>query len=311
VRGTSGAITRDTTVTLNITTAAPAAPTQTAPANGATGVSLTPALQWTGAPQSGGFVVEVATDAAFTNIVFTASPAAGATGATVSPALQTETQYFWRVRSSNFCGNGPNSPVFSFTTRPAPGACPAGTTANTLFTDNVETGTNGWTVSGTGASNWAISTQRPFGGSGNSWLAPDITTESDQRLTSPVIVLPSGQNPLSLQFQSDQTLEDRTGGCWDGGFIEITTDGGATFTPLPSSAMLSDPYDGPLGDGNPAAPLPAWCGDPQAYLLSIVDLTSFAGQTVQLRFRMTTDGSVGRLPNGWYVDNIRVQSCAP
>jgi len=180
-----------------------------------------------------------------------------------------------------------------------------------VFADDVETGTNGWTVSGTGAQNWTISTLRPFGGSANAWLAPDVPTPSDQRLTSPVIVLPSGQNPLSLQFQSDQTIEDNnTTACWDGGFIEISTNGGATFTALPSASMLTDPYDGPLSAG-PAAPQPAWCGDPQAYLLSIVDLTNFAGQTVQLRFRFTTDDSVGRLPNGWYVDNIRVQSCAP
>jgi hypothetical protein len=309
VRGTSGAITRNSIVTLNVTTATPAAPTQTAPANNATGVSLTPTLQWTGAPQSGGFVVELATDAGFTNIVFTASPAAGSTGVAVSPALQTQTQYFWRVRSSNFCGNGPNSPVFSFTTRPPPGTCPAGTNPATLFTDNVETGTNGWTVSGTGAQNWTISTQRPFGGTGNSWFAPGLATTSDQRLTSPVIVLPSGQLPLTLQFQSDQTLEpDGAAACWDGGLIEITTNGGSTFTPLPASSMLTDPYNGPLS-GGPAAPLPAWCGDPQAYLNSIVDLSDFAGQTVQLRFRLSTDTSVGRL--GWFVDNIRVQSCAP
>ena len=27
-------------------------------------------------------------------------------------------------------------------------------------------------------------------------------------------------------------------------------------------------------------------------------------------FRMTSDTSVGRAPHGWYVDNIKVQSCA-
>ena len=74
--------------------------------------------------------------------------------------------------------------------------------------------------------------------------------------------------------------------------------------------MLSDPYDGALNAG-PGSGLQAWCGDPQAYLLSIVDLSDFAGQTVQLRFRVSTDTSVGREPNGWYVDNIRVQSCVP
>ncbi|HVJ63023.1 MAG TPA: hypothetical protein VM555_09970, partial [Tahibacter sp.] len=122
--------------------------------------------------------------------------------------------------------------------------------------------------------------------------------------------LPTGASPLTLQFQSDQTMEVRSGGgCWDGGFLEISTDGGTTFNAIPSAAMQTDPYDGALGSGNPAATKPAWCGDPQPYLRSVVALDAYAGQSVKLRFRMTTDGSDGRMPHGWYVDNIKVQGC--
>ena len=75
--------------------------------------------------------------------------------------------------------------------------------------------------------------------------------------------------------------------------------------------MLTDPYDGPVDAGfqNPLLGLNAWCGDPQAYLRSVIDLSAYAGQTVQFRFRVGTDSSVGRVPHGWYIDDVTVQSC--
>ena len=59
---------------------------------------------------------------------------------------------------------------------------------------------------------------------------------------------------------------------------------------------------------NPLAGLQAWCGDPQDWTRSIVDIDAFAGQTVSFRFRLGSDTSVSR--EGWYLDDVRVQSCA-
>ncbi|UXI69850.1 S8 family serine peptidase [Tahibacter amnicola] len=294
---------------LRLTTAnaTPAAAALTAPAANATNVAVRPTFTWAASAQAAEYVLEVATDAAFSNIVFTTTTSN--TTATPNTDLATNTTHYWRVRPSNICGTGDNSTVNQFSTLAAPGDCGMGTTARTVFTDDVEGGTNGWTATaGSGSANWAISNARPYGGSGNAWLAQDPEVVSDQRLTSTTIALPAGENPVTLQFQSDQTLESRSGGCWDGGFIEVSTDG-TTFTAVPGSAMLTDPLNGPLGNGNPAAPSPAWCGDPQAYLKSVVDLSAYAGQSVKIRFRMTSDTSVGRMPHGWYVDNIKVQSC--
>ena len=41
----------------------------------------------------------------------------------------------------------------------------------------------------------------------------------------------------------------------------------------------------------------------------MIDLAPWAGQTVQFRFRATSDGSQGRAPDGWYLDDITVQGC--
>ena len=34
-----------------------------------------------------------------------------------------------------------------------------------------------------------------------------------------------------------------------------------------------------------------------------------AGETVQFRFRVATDASTGRVPDGFYLDDFRIQSC--
>jgi hypothetical protein len=138
--------------------------------------------------------------------------------------------------------------------------------------------------------------------------ANDVATVSDQYLVSPAVVLPTGQSPVTLQFWNYQELEDSTTGCFDGAVVEISTNGGSTWTRL-ESELLTDPYDGVISSSfsNPLAGQNAWCGDPQAYLNSIVDINAFAGQTAQFRFRLATDSSVSH--PGWDVDDVVVQSC--
>jgi len=112
-------LTRTTNVTLKVFTGIPGAPGLTSPANGATDVSLAPTLSWSGAAQAVSYTVQVADDAGFTGIVF--STTTGGTSAVVSPALDSLTQYYWRVRASNVCGDGAYSSTYSFTTRDVPG----------------------------------------------------------------------------------------------------------------------------------------------------------------------------------------------
>ncbi|MGB3717660.1 MAG: hypothetical protein WA996_24815, partial [Candidatus Promineifilaceae bacterium] len=111
------------------------------------------------------------------------------------------------------------------------------------------------------------------------------------------------------QFWNWQELEDSSGGCFDGAILEITPDSGANWNQVPNSSLLTDSYAGPVSTtySNPLAGLDAWCGDPQDWLESVVDLNAYAGETVQFRFRLGTDSSVSR--EGWYIDDMVVQSC--
>ncbi len=304
INGTSSApaMSRSRTVELTIDTAAPAAPTTTSPAVGFLGTSLGPTLTWTASAQTVNYVAEIATDMAFTNIVFT-SPTITTTSVQVPAVLTTGTNYFWRVRGDNSCGAGTYSAVASFTTRLAPGLCPVGQEILTGFSDDVESGVNGWTTSPVSGTTWTRSTARPSSGS-FAWLAQDVAVVSQQRLISPSMNIPADQGAPTLRFRHDVSMEINTAtSCYDGGFVEVSTNDGASWAVLPASSQLGDFYTGPVPSGEPS-----WCGV-RPYTTASFDLGAFAGQALRFRFSAVTDSSVGSLPHGWYVDDIRIETC--
>lgn len=111
--GADASQTSTTTVDLDVLNSAPTAPTLVSPANGAVGVSTSPLLSWNASPGATSYTVEVATDAGFTNIVFSTTVPGTSASAT---GLAINTSYFWRVRATNACGTGVNSAAFTFTT---------------------------------------------------------------------------------------------------------------------------------------------------------------------------------------------------
>ncbi len=101
-------------VELNILAGAPHTPTLTSPADQATGVGLTPTLSWSAVAETDEYTVEIATDAGFGNLVYTATVATASHPVGVS--LSEATTYFWRVTAANGCGSSAASAPFSFTT---------------------------------------------------------------------------------------------------------------------------------------------------------------------------------------------------
>jgi hypothetical protein len=164
---------------------------------------------------------------------------------------------------------------------------------------------SGWDHGGIGDT-WAQSNIRKHSGT-YAFKAEDRADISDQWFISPAIDL-SGAGPFTLGFWNYQYLQDRPGGCYDGGILEVSTDGGESWAQL-DSQLVSDPYNGPIATntGNPLAGQPAWCGKPQNWLESQVDLDELAGEVIQLRFRLGTDITFGY--EGWYVDDVSVKGC--
>jgi len=120
VTGQSGLVSKSAPVSLTVATAVADRPTITAPGIGATNVVLTPLLAWTSSPGADDYAVEIATDAAFTTIVYTATEPL--TSHAVTTSLAPGTGYFWRVIANNGCGLALQANA-SFFTLPGVSAC--------------------------------------------------------------------------------------------------------------------------------------------------------------------------------------------
>lgn len=307
LRGSSGGTDRDLALNVNVVTQLPPATSLIAPANNATDVSSSPLFSWSAATQSESYLIEIATDAGFSNVVL--SQTVAGTNFQPAAALPTNTQIFWRVTANNICGTAASSAVFSFTTLAAPGVCSAGSFTNVLLSDDMESGAPGWTHSAAaGSDTWALSTNRASSPT-HSWFVDDPATITDRRLDSPSVSLPTTLNNLNLQFQHWRDIENSgTAACFDGGLLEISIDGGA-FTQVPNGEIQVGSYNGAVSTSysNPLGGKQAWC-NVVPFERVVVDLAGYAGHDARFRFRFGSDTSASRV--GWNIDDVKVLGCS-
>ena len=113
VEGNGGGQNDEIELTIDVIDSTPFASNLLLPEDTEADVSTSVILNWTTAPFADQYFVEVSTDPNFNNIVFTDLVTENNT---VPQGLTTATVYFWRVRSSNICGDGPDSEVYRFRT---------------------------------------------------------------------------------------------------------------------------------------------------------------------------------------------------
>ena len=124
----------------------------------------------------------------------------------------------------------------------------------------------------------------------------------DNNMTRPITLGP-GAN--SLSFQARYQIET----CWDYAYVEVSTDGGATFNSILTSASTALDENGQnFGNGiTGVSGQPHVCdnlsGTP-AWVNVTADLTPYANSTIQLRFRYWTDGFVDG--QGIAIDDITI-----
>jgi len=112
---------------------------------------------------------------------------------------------------------------------------------------------------------------------------------------------------LSFEHRHEFEFDETT--YWDGGVIEITDDGGATWRDI--SELGTVPYVGVITDesgnalGNRMAFGGLSAGYPAMQAVSIDLGSSLAGKTVQVRFRVGSDAAVGA--GGWDIDDIELE----
>ena len=147
----------------------------------------------------------------------------------------------------------------------------------------------------------------PFDSALNAAFINDPSGVSDRWLHSPSLIIPSATAQLS--FRNNYNLEASGGSFYDGGVLEISIDGGATFTDILAAggSFVSGGYNGTISTGfsNPIAGRMAWSGNSGGFLTTTVNLPAAAnGQAVVFRWRMGSDTIVAS--GGWRIDTVQV-----
>ena len=191
-----------------------------------------------------------------------------------------------------------------------PALCPAGQTVNTVFFDNFEAGFGNWaplTLTGDnlwfGGNFFAISAPNHLWGNDDGNSVPD---DSATFMRNP-IALPPGAR---LQFSHSYGFDNDATTNFDGGIIQYSTNGGASWAQAGHLITAGAGYGGTIADGfgNPLAFFSAFVRDSWGYTASQLDLSTLAGQNVQFRFRIGTDNSFSDY--GWFIDDFRIYTCS-
>ena len=168
-------------------------------------------------------------------------------------------------------------------------------------TDDVESATSAWTVVGGG---WTRADSAAAGSM--VWAVADPDAAVDESLVSPPLAVTGDLTiSFSTRFHFDTSLYQGPNGplgqTFDGGVLEISIDGGTTWT------RLGMPYTGQLAPSDSAlSGAAAFAGTSAGYpgMTPIsADLgTGYAGKTVRVRFRFASNSHWSDA--GWEIDDI-------
>ena len=92
--------------------------------------------------------------------------------------------------------------------------------------------------------------------------------------------------------------------------LEISTDAGESWTDL-GAYITANGYNGTISTccSNPLGGQLGWTGDLTTWTQVAVDLGSFAGQEVLVRWRLGSDYTVADI--GWYIDDVQITAPLP
>jgi len=174
-----------------------------------------------------------------------------------------------------------------------------------------------WSHSSAGGSwvdNWHVSIERALSGI-RSYKCGDQSTGqyaalNDARLVSPTLVNLPANATLEFFYQITSELSGAyPDSAYDGGIVEVSADGGA-FAQVTPTGGYPKTSRFTSGGGNPfTGPMPGQpclAGDVAVWTSQSVDLSTFAGQDIQVRFRFGSDQATEN--EGWYVDDVRVHA---
>ncbi len=162
----------------------------------------------------------------------------------------------------------------------------------------------GWSHSAlVGAVDWVWSTLQSNTPT-HSWFSDSESVVSARGLVSPEFHVVSGS---TLTFRHTFAFEGSVANCFDAGTLEITTNGGQTWTVVPDAAFTAGGFNGTVNTccDNPIEGKRAWCSGTIGAMTQVtVNLSTFAGQTARLRWHAGDDFSIQ--VTGWFVDTVNL-----
>jgi len=148
--------------------------------------------------------------------------------------------------------------------------------------DDFESGTANWLLNA-----FSRSSVRAYAGSYSLFSNPGNSATALAEVSEPLAV----DSTDTLRFFIDYAIEAG----WDYAYVEVSTDFGATFAPIPGNITTVDnPHGSNLGHGI--------TDSSNGWVLAEFPLSDFAGHTVRWRFAYRTDQAV--LGSGLYIDNV-------
>jgi hypothetical protein len=161
----------------------------------------------------------------------------------------------------------------------------------------------GWSHSAlAGATDWVWSTAQAKSPT-HSWFSDSLSSVSARVLVSPEFGAGAG---TTLSFWHTHQFESA---CYDGGTLEISTNGGTSWTVLPDAAFTAGGFTGTINTGysNPLAGKRAWCSGTIGPMTQVTaNLSAYAGQKARLRWQEGDDASLQEI--GWSVDSVTLSS---
>ncbi len=279
---------------LRINTELPTTPNLLSPEDGAANQPLAPIFDWDDLPLVSRYNFELATSPLF-EAPLDATYGLTASSYTLADPLEGGKCYWWRAQAENSCGSGAWAEPFHFAT----------TLLETIFVDDIESGADNWThFAQTGVDHWVISTAQSHSPT-HAWYVPDDAGVTDTRLWTTEPVMVGGGSELTFwhryQFEGDN---------YDGAVLEISSDAGESWDDL-GAYITANGYNGTISTSysNPLSGREGWTGDMTTWTKTTVDLSSFAGQEVIIRWRLGCDTSVSDI--GWYIDDVMITAPTP
>jgi len=180
------------------------------------------------------------------------------------------------------------------------------------FSDDMESGRNGWTDYKSLSNPWHIvdtdedDNREASSPTHSMWVGDESKGDGEyddnwdfSLYTAENISL--GTNP-SMSVDLWYSVENS----WDGGNVQISTDGGASWTVIDPDGGYPD--DAIVGlDNEPGYTATSGEGEEADWETATFSLTDYTNEDVKFRFRFGTDSSVNTY-EGWYIDDFEVNN---